>query len=487
MKEDDRTFTRTKIVCTIGPNSTSEEMMGSLIDAGMDVARVNFSHGDTESNREIFNRLRKVARDKGRQLAILCDIQGPKIRTGKMKGPFRLYQGDVIKVTSREVIGTAEMITIDHPGIERELDIDDEIFINDGIIRLKVTDRNDSELTCSVRSGGIISDRKGCNIPSSKISVDLPTEKDREDLEVIAGLDPEYIAASFIGTPEDVCKIRSTLEGSGNDSIKIISKIERPTALSNLSGIIDVSDGIMVARGDLGVEIPAYEVPAAQKEMCRLSNRAGIPVVVATQMLDSMIEHSRPTRAEASDVFNAVLDGADAVMLSNETAVGKDPVLVVETMKDILKKAEELFPFRDPDHYDSDEKCMIETIGHATYTLIGEFEDRDYSGLIVAVTDSGRSARMISKYRPNRTILGITPNERSAREMNMVWGVVPIFSKKVSTDDLEDRVIGAIRLGVSEGYLTGDDHVVVVSSSVIVGDSGMFAGVYEVSSLLQEK
>ncbi len=485
MNEVAPVFTRTKIVGTIGPASESVEMISSLLEAGLDVARINFSHGNREQHRSLFKRLREVSEEKGKHLAILCDIQGPKIRTGKMKEPFWVNQGDMIRITSEEVLGTPERFSIDHPGIVEELDPDDEIFINDGTIKMRVRKKEGNDLICEVRNGGLISDRKGCNIPSSNIFVDIPTEKDLADLEVIADLDPEYIAASFIGSSEDVKKIREVLRSHDKDDIKIISKIERPKALENLEEIMEVSDGIMVARGDLGVEIPPYEVPAAQKEMCRLANQAGIPVIVATQMLNSMIEHSRPTRAEAADVFNAVLDGADALMLSNETAVGKDPVLVVNTMKDIIRRAEDHFPYRDPDYYDSDDQCMIETIGHAAYTLIKEFDDREYSGSIIAVTDSGQSARMISKYRPNRTILAVTPNIKTANELAGVWGVVPIHSVEVSTDLLEMRMIDAVKTAVDRGYLSRNDHVVVVSSSMVVGDMGMVACVYKVSSLFE--
>jgi pyruvate kinase len=486
MKEAEGTFTRTKIVCTIGPASDNRKMISSLLDSGMDVARINFSHGDPEHHRELFDLLREVSAEKGRHLAILCDIQGPKIRTGRMKEPFRVNQGDIVRITHEEVVGTCERFTIDHPGIVEELDLEDEIFINDGIIKMRVRGKEENNLVCEVRTGGLISDRKGCNIPSSNILVDIPTVKDRKDLETIAHLDPEYVAASFIGDADDVSKIREVLKGFGNDSIKIISKIERPKALENLEDIICESDGIMVARGDLGVEIPPFEVPAAQKEMCILANRASKPVIVATQMLNSMIEHSTPTRAEATDVFNAVLDGADALMLSNETAVGKHPLLVVNTMKNILKRAEEHFPYRDPDYYDSDDQCMIETVGHAAYTLINEFDDRDYSGLIIAVTDSGQSARMISKYRPARKILAVTPSERTAREMSVVWGTVPLFSPGISTDLLEKRMIDAVRAALDEEHINSDDHVVVVSSSMIVGDEGMFSCVYRVSSISEK-
>jgi pyruvate kinase len=475
---------KTKIVCTIGPVVENREMLGRLIDAGMDVARLNFSHGDHEKHRRVFNDIRGLSEEKDRDIAILCDIQGPKIRTGKMKEPFTVNTDDEIRVTTVDVLGTPERFTIHYPELLTDLTDGDEIFLNDGIVKLRVTGKEGSDLICTVRSGGLISDRKGCNIPSADLSVRVPTDKDREDLELIAELDPEYVAISFTADGDDVDSVRKFLADHGNRNIKMISKIERPVALRNLDDIIQASDGIMVARGDLGVEIPPHEVPIWQKEMCRKCNRAGIPVIVATQMLDSMIEHSRPTRAEASDVFNAVLDGTDAVMLSNETSVGKYPIETVEFMKDIVMTAESELPQRDPDYYDSDVQCKIETVGHACYTLVQEFNDRNYRGKVLSITDSGESARMISKYRPNRSIIAITPQRKTCRDLNLVWGVAPVHSHMIDNHSLETRIMSAIDDAFQRGLLDRDDHVIVVSSSLLIGDEGLVTGVYDVGEVI---
>ncbi|MFO8050945.1 MAG: pyruvate kinase [Thermoplasmatota archaeon] len=470
---------KTKIVCTMGPATDRDGVLRSLIEEGMDVARLNFSHGDNEAHRRTFRNIREISSET----AILCDIRGPKIRTGAMVRPVRLNAGDTVRVTPEPVLGTEKIFTIDHPGLLSDLDEGDEIYLNDGIVKLRVTDRGDDHLVCTVRSGGIVSDRKGCNIPGAKLSIKIPTPDDKDDLEVIAELDPEYVAVSFVAAPEDIESVRSFLKECGNEDIRLIAKIERPSALKNLQGIIDVSDGIMVARGDLGVEIPPHEVPIWQKEMCRLCNKAGIPVIVATQMLESMVEHSRPTRAEASDVFNAVLDGADAVMLSSETSIGKHPMKALEFMKNIVRAAEGELPDRDPDYYDSDTRCVVETIGHACFTLVKEFNDRGYPGKVLAVTDTGHSARMISKYRPNRSILAITPNRRTAREMALVWGAAPLFSDGIDKDDLEQRIMSSVKAVLDMGLVSPEEKVVVVSSSTILGDDGMITGVYDVDKV----
>ncbi len=331
----------------------------------------------------------------------------------------------------------------------------------------------------------MISDRKGCNIPSADLSVRVPTEKDREDIKLICELDPEYLAVSFIADENDVDAVRKCLKENRNRNIKIISKIERPIALRNLDDIIEVSDGIMVARGDLGVEIPPHEVPIWQKEMCKKCNQAGIPVIVATQMLDSMIEHSRPTRAEASDVFNAVLDGTDAVMLSNETSVGKHPIETVEFMKDIVMTAEGELPIRDPDYFDSDVQCKIETVGHACFTMVKEFNDRNYPGKVIAITDTGQSARMVSKYRPNRSIIAITPQRRTCRELNLVWGVASVHSHLIDNHSIETRIMSAIKDIHEKGMIDNNDNVIVVSSSILIGDEGMVLGVYDVGEVMK--
>lgn len=475
---------KTKIVCTLGPASNTRPILQDMIQAGMDVCRLNFSHGTHEDHLQLFNLVRELSAEHDEQVSILCDVQGPKIRTGKVQEQFILRAGDVIKVTPEDVVGTPDRLTIKYPGLIRDLDVDDAIFINDGIVKLVIQEKLPNDLMCEVEAGGLISDHKGCNIPSGNIQIEVPTEKDKEDLKFIADLDPEFVAASFIGAAADVVKVRQCLEENGNDHVKIISKIERPVALENLDGIIGVSDGIMVARGDLGVEIPPYEVPIAQKNMIRKCNRQGIPVIVATQMLESMTTQARPTRAEANDVFNAVLDGADAVMLSGETSVGKYPVEAVQFMDNIVETAENFMPDRDPDYFDSEKQAMVETIGHACFTIVNEFHDLNYTGKVLVVTDSGFTARMVSKYRPNLPIIALTPNVRTARELNLVWGVRSEFSKAIVGNDLEERAVNAIIKAFSIGLLTPDDHVVVVQTSMISRDMGILAGVYSVNKVI---
>ncbi|MGA1872060.1 MAG: pyruvate kinase [Thermoplasmatota archaeon] len=476
---------KTKIVCTIGPVTETRKDLERLMDSGMDVARLNFSHGEHSKHELVFSLIREISREKGMDVAILCDIQGPKIRTGRMERPFHLNTDDVVRVTSDEVVGKPERFSILYPQLLEDLSVGDDIFLNDGIVKLRVTEKEGKELVCTVRSGGMVSDSKGCNIPGAPLSVRVPTEKDRKDLELIASLDPEFVAASFVSDGEDLCEVRELLGDLGNPNIKLIAKVERPVALRNLDRIIEVSDGLMVARGDLGVEIPPHEVPVWQKEMCRKCNRAGIPIIVATQMLESMTEHSRPTRAEASDVFNSVLDGADAVMLSNETSVGKHPMEAVQFMKDIVMAAEERLPVRDPDYYDSDHQCRIETVGHACFTMVKEFNDRGYPGKVITITDTGHSARMVSKYRPNRTIVAITPNIRTAREMNLIWGVMPLHSSGIDNSSLESRIMSSIGEIRRKGLLFSGDQAVVVSSSLEIGDDGMVVGLFDVDRVVE--
>ncbi|GAB4316822.1 MAG: pyruvate kinase [Promethearchaeota archaeon] len=478
---------KTKIVCTLGPASDDPETLRRMINAGMDVCRQNFSHGDHSYHEKLFHRVRELAHDCGEQVSILCDVQGPKIRTGLVKEPFTLRTGDFIKVTPEPVLGTPECVQIRYPTILKDLDVGDTIFINDGIVKLVVREKLPRALSCEVEAGGMISDHKGCNIPSGNVSIEVPTEKDEEDLALIAQLDPEFVAASFIGSARDVEKVRECLHENGNKDVKIISKIERPVALKNLDEIIAVSDGLMVARGDLGVEIPPYEVPIAQKTIVRRCNREGRPVIVATQMLESMTTQSRPTRAEANDVFNAVLDGADAVMLSGETSVGKYPVEAVRFMDDIVSTAERFMPQRDPDYYDSSSQTEVETIGHACFTIANEFHDLNWPGKILAVTDSGYTARMISKYRPGLPIVALTANLRTARELNLVWGVRAVYSEDVVGANLEERAINAIVRAFSMGLLATEDHVVVVSSSMIDRSWGTFTGVYDVGKVLRTR
>jgi len=367
----------------------------------------------------------------------------------------------------------------------KDLDVGDTIFINDGIIRLAVKEKTATDLVCVVEAGGQISDHKGCNIPSGNISLDVITEKDKNDLAFIAKLDPEYVAASFIGTADDVRKVRKVLAENGNSNIKICSKIERPVAVKNLDDIIDESDCLMVARGDLGVEIPTWEVPIVQKEMVRKCNAAGKPVIVATQMLESMTNASRPTRAEASDVFNAVLDGADAVMLSGESATGKYPVETVKVMDNIIGAAEKLLPKREPAHWNSKRLGMTEIMGSSTYNVVENCLSIGYSGKIIVVADSGYTARMVAKYRPQMDILAITADKRTALELNVVWGIRTVLSEDVKGSNVEERASKAIKLAHKMKLLRLDDHAVVVSRTQLGKHIGSTLAIYDVRKIIE--
>jgi len=342
-------------------------------------------------------------------------------------------------------------------------------------------------LTCVVEAGGMISNHKGCNIPSGHLSVNVVTPKDKDDLKFIASLNPEWVAASFIGNAEDVHKVRNVLKEFGNESIKIISKIERPSALKNLDEIIEVTDAVMVARGDLGVEIDTWDVPIAQKEMCRKCNIAGKPVIVATQMLESMTEAPRPTRAEANDVFNAVLDGADAVMLSGETSVGKYPVEAVRIMDKIVDTAEKKIPVRNPKDWCSKHVALTESIALGAQDIIQNFEKIGWTGKVIVITGppSAYVGRMVSKFRGPLSIISITDDLRTALELNLVWGVRSVYDNSLKgIKDIELRYSTAILHVLKIGLVSESDHVLVISRSTFGKHVGALSAIYRVSEIV---
>jgi len=484
-----KTLVKTKIVCTLGPASSSDEKLEEMIRAGMDCVRLNFSHGTAEEHKALFNRVKALSEKFDNQLAIMCDIQGPKIRTGRMVEPFNIKPGDKIDVTPAEVVGTPQCIQIKYETMLDDLNAGDFIFINDGIIKLRVLSKNASALQCVCESGGMISDKKGCNIPSGNISLNVVTPKDERDLKIIAELNPEYVASSFIGTAEDVKKVRRFLTEYGNSDIKIISKIERPIALTNIDSIIEASDAIMVARGDLGVEIDTWDVPGAQKLLCKKANAAGKPVIVATQMLESMISASRPTRAEANDVYNAVLDGADAVMLSGETSVGSYPVEAIQVMDQIVAKAEQNMPPRTADDFKSSKFALTESISLASFHIAVNYENCNYTGKIIAIVDppSGYVARMVSKFRPNLDIIGMTGDIRTARELNILWGVRSVYVPELDQASMEERNVAAIKKALELKLLTREDHVLCVARSVYGKHTGSASMIYNLKLLSEQK
>lgn len=476
-----------KIVSTIGPASSSKEMLRKLIDAGVDIFRLNFSHGSHSEKEELVNRIREVSEYTG----ILTDIQGPKIRVGEFKGdqPFNLNVGQEVKVFEKEIDGDQEQFSVPLIGFLKSMKREDIFFVNDGIIKIKVKSKEKDHIIGKVLSGGIISNRKGVNIPYSKLTQKVPTEKDIKDLEFIADLDPEYVAISFVSGGDDILHVKKILENYGNNSIKLISKIERPIALENFDNILEVSDGIMVARGDLGVEIDPDKVPLWQKEMIYKANKEGKPIIVATQMLESMISNPIPTRAEANDVYNAVMDGTDAVMLSAETAVGKYPIHAVQYMNQIAKTATENMPGRIPDEFDSGSLAHTQTLGHAIHALATEMEELNFRGKIVVITRRGYGARMIAKYRPPLPIIAITPFKKTARELHLVWGVQPVHLDKIDffNMDAESIIEQSIKYTVKRGIVDENEHVVILLVSRKFERRGNLVGLYYVGEILKSE
>ena len=475
-----------KIVSTLGPASDSKQMLRKLIDAGVDVFRLNFSHGTHEEKRELVKKIREVDEYAG----ILADIQGPKIRVGEFKDDqsFNLSVGQKVDIYEKRIEGDQDKFSVPLTGFLKSMKKGDVFYVNDGIIKIKVIDKEKDHLVGEVLAGGPISNRKGVNIPSGELKHRVPTEKDIKDLELIAELDPEYVAISFVSGGDDVLHVKKILENYGNSEVKLISKIERPVALDYFDQILDVSDGIMVARGDLGVEIEPNQVPLWQKRMIGKCNREGKPVIVATQMLESMISNPIPTRAEANEVYNAVMDGTYAVMLSEETAVGKYPTNAVSYMNKIAYTANENMPLRKPDEFDSDRLTHTQVLGHSIYALAKEMEDLNFRGKIVVITRHGYGARMIAKYRPPLPIIAMTPNARTARELNLVWGVQPVHIDNIDffSLDAESIIAQSVKFAVDTGALYENEHVIILLVSRKFQTRGNLVGFYYVGEILEE-
>lgn len=459
---------KTKIVCTIGPSSESLEKLKELIEAGMNVARLNFSHGDFEEHGNRIKNIRLASSELKKSTAILLDTKGPEIRTGKLKEePIELVQDGRLILTTEDIPGDAERISITYKNLPQDVHIGSTILIDDGLIGLTVVGVSGSEIECRIVNGGQIKSKKGVNVPGVKISLPGITEKDRND--IIFGIEQgvDFIAASFVRKASDVMEIRELLEQYNAAHIQIISKIENQEGVDNLDEILEVSDGLMVARGDLGVEIPAEEVPLVQKRMIEKCNYAGKPVITATQMLDSMQRNPRPTRAEASDVANAIFDGTDAIMLSGETAAGKYPLESVQTMSRIAERAESALEYRELLVRQSmaQQKTVTESISQAVANSALDLNAQ----AIITATESGYTARMVSKYRPKAPIIAVTPLEPVIRRLALVWGVIPIKGEEVSTTD--EMFEMAVDLGLKQGYLHMGD-LVVITAGVPIGRSG---------------
>jgi pyruvate kinase len=457
---------RTKIVATIGPSSSSPEVIEQLIASGMDVARLNFSHGTHDEHAQRIRLLRELARKADHPLAILQDLQGPKIRTGRLEGgqPVRLRDGDRFVITTHDVVGTAERVGTTYTALPSDVDSGDRILLSDGLIELRVTAATGDEVQTSVVHGGELRERQGINLPGVKVSAPSLTEKDIADLEFGLAQGVDYVAISFVRRAADLHDVKERIKAAGRNT-PVVAKIEKPEALDDLASILEITDAIMVARGDLGVEMPPEQVPLIQKQLIEAANDAGVPVITATQMLESMIHNARPTRAEASDVANAIIDGTDAVMLSGETANGQFPVDAVRMMAKIAEVAEASGRHAEHAHVEAlasmARQGVSQAISAAACAIVNVLPVR----AIVAFTMSGSTARLVSNMRPTAPILAFTPSEEVYRRLNLIWGITPIMCEYVDRlDDLGGRVNHML---VARGFAQPGDAVVMTGGHPI--------------------
>jgi len=470
---------RTKIVCTLGPATESEERIEALIRAGMDVARLNFSHGTHDNHADVIARVRSISARLNRPVAILQDLQGPKIRTGALEGggPVELVAGEYLVITTQPIDGTSQRIATTYADLPSDVREGDHILLSDGALELIVDRVEGTDITTRVLRGGLLAEHQGINLPGVHVSAPALTPKDRADLAFGVAQGVDYIALSFVRTPDDVREakrlvsehIRQSLSttgdsGNGLDEIPIIAKLERPEAIEHLDAILEAADGVMVARGDLGVEMSLEDVPLVQKHVISRANDLGIPVITATQMLESMMTHAQPTRAEVSDVANAILDGTDAIMLSGETAVGQYPVAAVEMMARIALATErDLAPrtVAPPAGCSS----LPQAVSGAARTLA----ERAEASTIAVFTRSGRSAYLISKERPAATIVAYTPHQHVLRRLNLWWGVLPRISALIgNTEDLINWVEEQLLI---EGLARSGERVVVMGGMPVAGEA----------------
>jgi len=457
-------ITRTKIVCTIGPASDKITVLKKLVKAGMDVCRLNFSHGSHPGHLERYERIRAISDD----LAVLVDLCGPKIRTGEVKEGTVLKKGQTLKISAEIGLeGDSKVISTNYPPLIKDAKVGNHLAIDDGLLQLVVKKKTKNELICEVEYGGVLKSRKGINAPDVPLSLYFPTEKDLDDVKFVCKKfeePPDYIAASFVRRREDVLEIKKLLE-KYNSPIKIISKIENRDGIKNFDEILEVSDGIMVARGDLGIEIPSEQVPIIQKKLIKKCNTTGKPVIVATQMLDSMTYNPRPTRAEVSDVSNAIIDGADAVMLSGETAVGKYPVETVKFMERILKEINinhHLLERKGVD-WTGDVRSSAEVLGRAAH-LISDASSLDISAIVTS-TRTGSTTRLIAKCRPSKPIIAGTPYKTVKRQLNLVWGVYPILADV--TPSYNELLYEIVLKAHEKGLLESKDTILAVGGSLL--------------------
>lgn len=459
---------KTKIVCTLGPATDDENVMRQLMLEGMSVARMNFSHGSHEEQKKRLDMVKKLRKELGLPVAALLDTKGPEIRIGDIEGgKVELKKGQTFVLTTEDIVGNAEIVSITYKQLYKDVKPGDSILIDDGLIGMEVQKIDGEEIVCQVKNGGFISNHKGVNVPGVELKMPFVSQKDYEDIVFAAEQDYDFIAASFTRTADDILEIRKILEEKGGQYIHIIAKIENMQGVENCEEILRVADGIMIARGDMGVEIPLEEVPVIQKKLIRMALKASKPVITATQMLDSMIKNPRPTRAETSDVANAIYQGTGAIMLSGETAAGAYPIEAVRTMARIAERTEkdidysrEFKPRRLAERPD-----VTNAISHATCTTAMDLN----AAAIVAVTKSGRTVGRIAKYRPSCPIIGCATHPRVCRQLSLMWGVIPVEMQEEETaDDLFDH---AVKLSEDKKLISRGD-LVVITAGVPLGLSG---------------
>ncbi|MBV9846334.1 MAG: pyruvate kinase [Kutzneria sp.] len=449
---------RAKIVCTLGPATATHEKIGDLVAAGMDVARMNFSHGSHADHKQTYDLVRAASEESGRAIGILADLQGPKIRLGTFAGgPVQWRTGDVVRITVEHVTGTHDRVSTTYQNLAKDAKVGDRLLVDDGKVGLVVTAVDGQDVVCEVTEGGQVSDHKGLSLPGMDVSVPALSEKDVEDLEFALSLGVDFIALSFVRSPADIDLVHQVMDRVGKGRLPVVAKVEKPEAVDNLEAIVLAFDGVMVARGDLGVELPLEQVPLVQKRAIQIARENAKPVIVATQMLDSMISNSRPTRAETSDVANAVLDGADALMLSGETSVGRYPIESVRTMSKIIEAVET-------------ESTVVPPLTHVPRTKRGvisyaarDIGERLNAKALVAFTQSGDTVRRLARLHTPLPLLAFTPEPGVRRQLSLTWGTETFLVPRVDSTDQMVYQVDMSMLSIGR-YQSGDLVVIVAGS-----------------------
>ena len=450
---------KTKIIATIGPSSNTRPVLKKLIFSGMNVARLNFSHGKYEEHGKVINTIRSLSREMNRPVAIMLDLQGPKIRTGKLKDgkAVLLKKNNIISITTKKVTGTVDVVSTTYKGLPADVTKGDKILIDDGLMELQVISSSDDTVTCKVINGGLLKENKGINLPGVNVSTPSLTAKDKKDLNFGIQVGVDYLALSFVRSADDLKHIKALIKKKGTD-IPVVAKIEKPEAVDNIDKILKVADAIMVARGDLGVEMKPEKVPNIQKHIIHKAIRANKPVITATQMLETMSINPIPTRAEASDVANALFDGTDAIMLSGETASGKYPVKAVQMMKRIAVEAEKSEFMKYNLQYEKDsDKLVTHAVAKSAVDILHEVSGK----AIIAFSISGNTAKFISKHRPSMPVYSFTSSVSVYNRLSLVWGITPSFISDI--DDTKKIIEAAERILINKKLIKKDDLVIIVT------------------------